>query len=264
MNRTERNQIVLQNLPLVGYLVADARTRTPHLPWDDMVSAGSEALVRAAESYDPSRGVPFGTFARHRIKGALADTLRSIDWAGRSTRAKISEFRKINEALTAALGREPGVEEVAGAMGVNTATAEGVMADAARTLEALEDADAERLRSVVSTPEEAVLAREQQVHMAAAVAELPEKMRFIVEEVYLRERPVKEVAEELGVTHSAVSQQKSEALRLLREGLTVHDGGKADHAESSRRGAYLSAVAGRTHGGITRFSPRPMAVLGAA
>ncbi|GAA4138649.1 sigma-70 family RNA polymerase sigma factor [Leifsonia shinshuensis] len=113
MNRSERNTLVVDNLPLVGYLVSDLCSRATHLSRDDLASAGAVALVTAADAYDASTGVPFGAYARTRIVGALADELRAGDWATRSARKRIKATLAVQESLTAALGRTPAVEEIA-------------------------------------------------------------------------------------------------------------------------------------------------------
>ena len=77
MNRTERNTLVVENLPLVGYLVSDLCARATHLSRDDLASAGAVALVTAADAYDPTLGIPFGAYARTRILGAFADDMRA-------------------------------------------------------------------------------------------------------------------------------------------------------------------------------------------
>ncbi|ERK72531.1 Sigma-70 region 2, partial [Leifsonia aquatica ATCC 14665] len=103
----------------MGYLVSDLVSRATHLSRDDLASAGSLALVTAADAYDASTGVPFGAYARTRILGALADELRASDWATRSARKRIKETVAVRESLTAALGRTPTVEEIADALGVD-------------------------------------------------------------------------------------------------------------------------------------------------
>ncbi|MGO7983671.1 sigma-70 family RNA polymerase sigma factor, partial [Rhizobium johnstonii] len=91
--------------------------------------------------------------------------------------------------------------------------------------------------SPVATPEESAIDAERLRYLAAAVEALPERMRMIVRGVYFEDRPVKEIAEELGITHSAVSQQRSEAIRLMRDGLVETYGWEGETGEGSRVGA---------------------------
>ena len=84
----EIDELVRENLPLVGHLVREVLGRVPsHVSRDDLISAGMYALAVSASSYDPERGVPFPRFAAIRIRGAITDELRSMDWASRSARA---------------------------------------------------------------------------------------------------------------------------------------------------------------------------------
>ena len=109
------------------------------------------------------------------------------------------------------------------------------------------------------TPEHSVLADERLQYLRAAVKSLPERMRYVVEEIYFGDRTVKDLAAELGSTHAAVSQQRSEAIRLMRDGLSAH---YADDPEQPfqpqsritprRRNDYLTQLSESTSGGITR------------
>lgn len=247
MNRAERNALVLANLPLVGYLVTDVCARASHLSRDDLASAGALALVGCAENFDESRGIPFGAYARTRILGAFADEMRSSDWASRSARKRIKETVSVRDTLAASLGRAPGVDELAAALGVDRETATAALSDVSRTVTTIDDTTAEFLVSEMTSPEDSLLIDERHRFVRAAVDSLPERMALIVRAIYFDDRTVKEVAEELGITHSAVSQQRSEAIRLIRDGLGSHyaDDGAADvvpdaKITASRRSAYLS------------------------
>lgn len=246
--------LVLENLPLVGYLVSEVWAKATHLSRDDLASAGAVALITSADTFRPELGIPFGAFARKRIVGAFADEMRSNDWATRGARRRIKETLVIKETLTAALGRTPSVDEIASAMGVDRADAAAGLADAARVVTALDDMTAEYLIADTALPEESLLAAERLGYLRAAVDSLPEKMRTIVTQIYFDDRTVKEIAEELGITHSAVSQQRAEAIRLLRDGLETHyadarsDGAQVEYLPVSRiapatRSAYLARVA---------------------
>lgn len=259
MKRAERDRLVLENLPLVGYLVSEISSKVRHHDRDDLASAGALALVNCAASFDPTLGVPFGAYARRRILGAFSDELRAADWATRTARTRINESTAVTETLTQSLGRPPTVEEVAATMGVDRATASTALADASRTVAPLDETVASYLATTIHSPEESVLLAEQLHYVRTAVGALPEKMRYIITEVYLEDRPVKDLADELGSSHAAVSQQRAEGVRLLREALTAHYGhaparteGTQRRISAPRRKAYLSVVAERTIGGITR------------
>ncbi|MBT2501005.1 sigma-70 family RNA polymerase sigma factor [Curtobacterium sp. ISL-83] len=258
MDRTARNAMIVEHLPLVGYIVSDVRARATHLDRDDLAAVGSLALVAAADSFNPDLGVPFGAYARTRITGAIADDMRSADWASRGTRKRIRETLATQEALSARLGRSVGVDEIAEAMGVDRQTAADAMSDAGRTVTTIDDAVHDTVIADVALPGDELLEAEKRRYLRAAVDALPDRMRFIVDAVYFGDRSVTEVAAELGITHSAVSQQRSEAMRLLRDGLAAHygDGGAAAEPASrtttARRSAYLARVASNAAAGVAR------------
>lgn len=258
MDRTARNAMIVEHLPLVGYIVADVRSRATHLDRDDLAAVGSLALVAAADAFDPTLGVPFGAYARTRIAGALADDMRSADWASRGTRKRIRETLATQEALSARLGRSVGVQEIADAMGVDRQTASDAMSDAARIVAPLDETVHDLVAADLPLPGDDLLETEKRRYLRAAVEALPERMRFVVEAVYFGDRSVTDVAAELGITHSAVSQQRSEAMRLLRDGLAAHygDGGAvaepASRTTAARRSAYLARVASNATASVAR------------
>ncbi|TFC59204.1 sigma-70 family RNA polymerase sigma factor [Cryobacterium sp. TMB1-7] len=275
MNRSERNRLVVDNLPLVGYLVSEVWAKARHLSRDDLASAGSLALITSADAFDPDLGVPFGAFARRRIIGAFADEMRSNDWATRMARRRIKDTRQVQETLASALGRSATVDEIASALGVDRETALAGLADSERTLSTLDDSTAEFLVADTVLPEESLLSAERLAYLRAGVSALPERMRLIIEQVYFEDRSVKEIAASLGITHSAVSQQRSEAIRLLRDGLGTHyaDDAEADFVPEStvapaRRSAYLSRMADQAMLGMARLAhdrmPAAVPVLSAA
>ncbi|MCW4385743.1 sigma-70 family RNA polymerase sigma factor [Salinibacterium sp. SYSU T00001] len=263
MDRSTRNALVVENLPLVGYLVSELCARASHLSRDDLASAGAVGLITAAESFKPELGIPFGAYARKRILGAFSDEMRSEDWASRGTRRRIKETLAVEEKLTAALGRTPAIDEVAQALGVDRTAAQEAMADAARHVTTLDDITAGQLVAETVLPEEQLLEDERTGFVRSAVDVLPEKMRHIITAIYFEDRTVKEVAEELGITHSAVSQQRSEAIRLLRDGMNTHfaDDESPREPESrisaASRSAYLARLADQAFSGMSRMAAAP-------
>ncbi|WP_210479820.1 sigma-70 family RNA polymerase sigma factor [Naasia sp. SYSU D00948] len=250
MDRAERNRLVEDNLAIVGYLVNDVCGRATHLSRDDLASAGAMGLVLAADSFDATLGVPFGAFARRRILGAIADEMRASDWATRTARRRIKESLAVQESLTAALGRTPTIDEVATSLGVDRAAASEALSDASRTVSTLDETVADTVAAQIASPEDSLLETERTSYVLAAVTALPERMRYIVEQIYFEDRSVKELAEELGATHSAISQQRAEAVRLMRDGLTAHYADEQAEAEEvhsrvapARRSAYLARLA---------------------
>lgn len=250
-------ELVRTHLPLVGHLVREVLGRVPaHVSRDDLVSAGMLALAMSAKGFDASRGVPFGRFAAIRIRGALTDELRTMDWASRAVRGKAREIESARNELAAMLGRTPSRDEIAHTMGVAVHDLDSVEADVQRasvlSIQGLTDNDgADLLSDRDAGPEGLLLHREQLGILRDAIAELPDRLRTVVEQYFFAQRKMADIAAELGVTESRVSQLRSEALVMLRAGMRSQDAdGPAVDAVTSRRAnaqaAYVAAVATRS------------------
>jgi len=244
--------LVESNLPLVGHLVREAMTRLPaHINRDDLVSAGMTALVMAAQSFQTDKGVPFARFAAIRIRGALLDELRSMDWASRSVRGRSREVETARIELTTKLGRSPSHEETASALGLSVAELDAINADVQRASVLSIDGFAPETGAAVTPdgergPEQLLLDREQLGHLYDAIVELPERLRHVVRSYFFDERQMSDIASELGVTESRVSQMRAEALRMLKGGLTdlVMTGCETPAvAKAGRAGAKLAGYA---------------------
>lgn len=255
--------LVAEHLPIVGYLVSEFLTRVPgHVQRDDLVSAGLAALAQAARSFDPSHGVPFSRYANTRIRGGIVDELRSYDWASRGARSRARRLGEVEDEMTARLGRRASSSELAEAMGVPVDHVHTVRDDVQRalvlSLQGLDESGGnveDHLSSHVPSPEEELLHTERLGYLSSAVAVLPERLRAVITGYFLQERPMAEIAAELGVSESRVSQMRAEALSLLHQGMTAHldrpggstaaaatDGGAGDGVVARRRQAYVSAV----------------------
>jgi RNA polymerase sigma factor for flagellar operon FliA len=249
--------LVRNNIALVGYLVNEIIGRLPaHLSRDELTSAGLEALVRASRSFDEERGVPFGKFAANRIRGAILDELRSHDWASRSVRAKARRHNEAIEQLTVQLKQKPTNLQVAEFLGISVAEVEAaasrVQQASVLSLQGFEDPDVldAILPSDPHTPEQELVSRERLAYLGDAVTALPERYRRVVSAYYLEERPMAEIAEELGVSESRVSQIRAEALALLKDGINaqldpdqVPESERPGQCVDRRRAAYFAAVA---------------------
>jgi RNA polymerase sigma factor for flagellar operon FliA len=254
----ELEALIRDNMPLVGHVVREMLFKVPaHVHRDDLASAGYAALVTAAQAFDPQRGIPFGRFAAVRVRGALLDELRGMDWATRSVRARARRADVARQELTARLGRTPTPAELAALLGVGVGELANVEDDVQRaavlSLQGFTTGAPEDMVADASmNPEETLLHRERIGYLHDAVAVLPERLRFVVEASFLQERPLADVAAELGVTESRVSQLRTEALALLKDGLSTHmeqqDGGAAknDGCVARRRAAYAAQIALRS------------------
>lgn len=252
-------ELVRENMPLVGYLVRDLVNRLPsHVSRDELISAGMLALVVSAQSFDSSHGIPFARYAAIRIRGALTDELRSMDWASRGVRGKARELHSVRVTLAATLGRSPTRHEVAHTMGVDVRDVDSVDADVQRasvlSLHALApDMAGNALPAGGDGPEGLLLKREQLGYLRDAVDELPERLRVVVQQYFFERRTMIHIAAQLGVTESRISQLRSEALALLRAGLQASDSEASSlpapetgKRRAAAREAYCAAVTARS------------------
>jgi RNA polymerase sigma factor FliA len=254
----DADRLAVEHVPLVAHVVYETIARVPSfVDRNDLRSAGLLALVAAARAFDPERGVPFARYAMPRIRGAMVDELRSVDWASRSVRRRSREIEEARARLAATMGEFPDDQAVATALGLTMDEVNRVDSEAARATMLPLDAGAhqglaELLPVREPGPEDRAVHLERVRYLADAVEELPDRMRHVVRGYFLEERPMAELAEELGVSESRVSQVRAEALVLLRDALaeafdphlaTPHPNPKGVAAR--RRLAYTSAVAAR-------------------
>ncbi|WP_309136440.1 sigma-70 family RNA polymerase sigma factor [Nocardioides campestrisoli] len=263
-------ELITATMPLVGHIVREMAGRVPsHVSRDDLTSAGLAALVQAAHAFDAERGVPFARYAATRIRGALLDELRSVDWASRSVRRRARDLDETRHRMAATLGRVPSNAEVASAMGMSLDEVIANDDDIARaqvlSLQgAPDDALDELLPADGATPEQLLEHQERLTYMIEAVAELPERLRIVVNDYFLAERPMAEIAAELGVSESRVSQLRAEALSLLRDVLhrelepgLVKPAAKPEGCAARRRESYFAAVSARHAASLRRPMARP-------
>jgi RNA polymerase sigma factor FliA len=259
LSAAEQEELIRAHMPLVGHLVRDMLTRIPnHIHRDDLTSAGLHALVTAARSWDPTRGIPFHRFATTRIRGAILDELRSLDWATRSVRTRARTTDATRQSLTTTLGRTPTSEELAQALGTTTTDLHQTDTDVQRaTVLSLQGFTTSSAEDMVTEPtpgpEEMLLRREQIGYLHHAIASLPDRLQLVITEYFLNERPMADIAADLGVTESRISQLRAEALSLLKDGLNTHlDPDLAplpenpDSIIARRRASYYATIANNT------------------
>jgi RNA polymerase sigma factor for flagellar operon FliA len=253
----EEEQLIREHLYLVHRTVTQTASRIPsHVSRDDLLSAGMAGLAHAARHYDAQRGVPFDRYAATRIRGSVLDELRGFDWASRPVRTKARALASLNESLTAALGRTPTAPELAAAAGISVSALSRLTGDVHRSVvlnyEAIVDAgDAEfLLPASTDNPEEELLMQERVQFLATALRALPERLQSVIRGYFFEERSVTDIAHELGVTQSRVSQLRTEALELLRDGMNSQlDPSKVTALRrqsgrvSRRQAAYRAAMA---------------------
>jgi RNA polymerase sigma factor for flagellar operon FliA len=264
-------QLVHEHLPLVQYVVSEVAHRVPnHVSRSDLVSAGMLGLAQAARSFDPERGIAFDRFASTRIRGALLDELRGRDWASRSVRSRARGLQATQEELTNRLGRAPKPEEVARTLGVAPETVHKLVDDVHRATvlnydSLVVEGDAESfIASGDAGPEDTLLDRERKAYLMDAVGALPERLRRVVIGYFFEERSMQDLADELGVSESRISQLRAEALLLLRDGVNSQLEPDAVTAEprpngrvARRKATYYAAVAAGSDY-RARLSARPV------
>jgi RNA polymerase sigma factor FliA len=224
-----RDKLLREHLNLVHHVARQlARTLSAAVEFDELVSCGVIGLMNALNSFQPSRGVAFSTFAVPRIRGAILDELRRQDIVPRSVRRRKREVARARESLTHRLLRQPTEREVAGTMSIDVDTLwrwradhelfvevsldEGVGDDArdrGLTLESVTPDSSEAVDEVLHRQEHHAILRE-------AIGELKEQERVVLTLYYFEELKLHEIAEILGVTESRVSQVRTKALARLR------------------------------------------------
>jgi RNA polymerase sigma factor FliA len=251
--------LVGDNLALVDYAVNHLANRLPrHVPRDELVSAAMAGLAQAARSYDPDRDTGFEHYASARIRGALLDELRSRDWASRSVRTKARRLVAATDELTARLGRVPTTEELAAKLGMVEKQVTALHHDVHRSVvlnydSIVADSNVEwALPSDDRSPDVVILERERRGYLLDAVSALPDRLRQVVVGYFFEERSMQQLAEQLGVSASRISQMRSKAMSLLKDGITSQlDPETMPESTDSprvarRKAAYVAAVAAAT------------------
>jgi RNA polymerase sigma factor for flagellar operon FliA len=257
----KQDALVRRGWPIVHAVVAEVAGRVPRfVDRDELLSAGMLGLAQAAASWDEGRGVRFEHFARIRIRGAIIDELRSMDWASRSIRSRGRHMQSVSDELNGELGRAPTVEEIAGRLGRPTSEVERLRDDMARATvlryDALADSNetTHQLEDEGPGPDGKVLEDELRDHLMDAVTALPDRLRLVVEAYFFQRQEMQDIADRLGVSPSRVSQLCSEAIALLRDGINsqldpdaVPDLHETKGRVAKRKGAYYDAVAQHTY-----------------
>jgi RNA polymerase sigma factor for flagellar operon FliA len=232
MTPQDLSALIEEHLPLVKHIVFQVAVHFPrHVEREELARAGALGLVEAARRYDESRGVPFDRFAAQRIRGAILDAVRAADWAPRSVRMLARKLEAVEQRLATQLGRVPSLDEMADALDMTRQEIArlqdrmfrsvvlalehevGDMADEELTLvDVLIDE-----RQV--EPLEELETRELHSYLRDAISLLPERHRFVVVGYFLENKTSQDLARFLGVTESRVSQLRSEALMMLKEGI---------------------------------------------
>jgi RNA polymerase sigma factor for flagellar operon FliA len=229
-----REDIVLEHTPLIRYIVNRIAVRLPsHIDLEDLHNTGVIGLMDAIEKYDPEKNCKFKTYAEFRIKGAILDQLRSLDWVPRSVRQKGRKLERAYSDMEQRLGRAANEDEVADSLGIQLdkfhELLNQVRGISLVNLEEIRsrDADGERTGGytdiiedvTAENPFASVKLVEMKRVVADTISSLPQKERLVVSLYYYEDLNMKEIGNILGITESRVCQIHTKAVLRLRSRL---------------------------------------------
>ena len=237
-NTDAREQLILNYSPLVKYVAGRLSSSLPQtVETADLISYGIFGLIDAIEKYDPSRGIKFETYAIARIKGAIIDELRAMDWVPRSVRSRAREIEQAYVALESKLRRVPSDEEVASHLGIPKRDLHDLYSKLSYTsIVSFEElwvgGDREDHSSVMGTIKDetaedpVALFENEEIKdiLAGAIERLSERERIVIALYYYEGLTLKEIGQVLGVTESRVSQLHTKAVLRLRGRLHATQG----------------------------------------
>lgn len=226
----DRNLLLVEHLPTVRYLARRIHERLPqHIDLEDLVSAGVVGLIDAFSKFDYTKKVQFKSYAQFRIRGAILDSLRSLDWSPRELRRKGRAVEEAIRTVTHRVGRAPVEQEIAKELGLSLGEYQQLLGDlkgleiGSLHAERSEDSGDEELTYIPGPIEDDPLFRclkgEMRQRLADAIDDLPEKERIVLTLYYYEELTMKEIGLTLGVVESRVSQIHSSAVLRLRAAL---------------------------------------------
>lgn len=229
----KRNELILSYTPLIKYIATRLASRLPpHVAVEDLISCGIIGLIDAIDKFDLAKNVQFKTYAEFRIKGAMLDELRSLDWTPRSVRRKITQLEQVYEQQEKLLGRPATDEEMAKALDLNldeyfrlldeTKSVSFIDIDLLR--QNATEADSVSFIDMMfasseNDPFTAINLAQMRDFLAKAITELPEKEKLAVTLYYFEELTMKEIGEVMGYTESRISQMHSKSMLRLRSKL---------------------------------------------
>jgi len=230
MLTNEQERVLLEHLPVVRFLARRIHERLPqHVDIEDLVSAGVVGLMDAFAKFDPAKKVQFRSYAQFRIRGAILDSLRTLDWSPRELRRKGRAVEEAIRSVTARVGRAAGENEVAQEMGLGLEEYQQLLGDlkgleiGTLHMERNEDSGEEELAYVPGRPEEDPLFRclrgEMEQRLTDAIQNLPDRERLVMTLYYYEEMTMREIGLALGVVESRVSQVHASAVVHLRAAL---------------------------------------------
>jgi RNA polymerase sigma factor for flagellar operon FliA len=267
--RSDADALVTTHLPLAQFAVNAVASRISlpsHVSRDDLLSCAHVALVEVARRFDPAAGATFATYALPRLQGAVLDELRSGDWASRSVRAAARRTDAATDALTISLGRPPTKQELAVSLGVGRSELDSLQIDLHRAVMVSMDAESGTdggsldLPDTGDSPERALLRGERARYLHEAIQALPDRLDEVVERNFFGDESLTDIADDLGVTLSRVSQMRARALTLLHAAMSEIWEGRSVPADGGVRArnqqrAYVERVTARQVADRTPATP---------
>ena len=226
----EQERVLLEHLPVVRFLARRIHERLPqHVDIEDLVSAGVVGLMDAFAKFDPDKNVQFRSYAQFRIRGAILDSLRTLDWSPRELRRKGRAIEEAIRVLTARLGRPPAESDVATEMGLGLQEYQQLLGElkgleiGTLHVEHNDESGDEELAYIPGRPEDDPLFRclrgEMEDRLTDAIANLPDRERLVMTLYYFEEMTMREIGLAMGVVESRVSQVHASAVVHLRAAL---------------------------------------------
>lgn len=225
----ERDQLVVEHLTLVTAIAAHIQKSVPvHLELDDLIHAGMMGLFDAATKYCPDKKVAFPAYAKHRIRGAILDSLRQMDWASRDLRKRYRQMDVVTREFRIKFQRDPSDSELASAMGLDSRRWQMLMVDfrnlglAATQARMDRDEPNPALETPCSSsncPDRVFAQSELRDKLLSAIGTLPQRYQQVVRLYYERDLTMKEIGGILGVNESRVSQIHKSALARMQTAL---------------------------------------------
>jgi len=229
-----RERLVVAYSPMVKFVAGRLGAGLPsHVDDADLISYGLMGLIGAIERFDPERGIKFETFAMTRIRGAIIDELRSLDWVPRSVRSRAREIEAAQAKLEHELQRAPSEAELANRLGISEGELQTSLLEIANSsvyaldeLWTVSDSSGDQV-SLLDTisdpraedPQESLASSEIKDRLTEAIASLPEREQLVVALYYYENLTLREIGEVLGVTESRVSQLHTKAVMRLKSGM---------------------------------------------
>lgn len=231
ISKAERERLILEHLPQVRLIARRIQERLPeNISLEDLVSTGVVGLISAIDNFDPSHNVKLKTYAEYKIRGAILDSLRGLDWAPRQKRHKAKQIEAAIAAAEQRLQRAPNEEDIAAQLGIELEQYHRWLVEIrGLNIASLEHAGQEQGRDLLryipdseeSLPSTLLEQSELERLVAESIDQIPEIERTVISLYYHHELTLREIAQVVNLHESRISQLKSQAILRLRARLAA-------------------------------------------